>query len=169
MHKLPGKCSLFHIWMQNSLEIPAFPALHGELLVKSSNFYEIPGEILRNSELELDTVTWCRPNFQRNSKCNSYGADGKGPWEVACLRPLELCCAQAASSETLPGQAVLYFGPSIPLGPKLLHYITLLLRINFPDYVIILYITELVSNYFLGYVICCVVTKHTMWALDYIT
>ena len=31
------------------------------------------------------------------------------------------------------------------------------------------YITELVLNYFLGYVICCVVTKHTMWASDYIT
>ena len=30
-------------------------------------------------------------------------------------------------------------------------------------------ITELASIYFLGYVLCCVVTKHTMWALDYIT
>ena len=57
----------------------------------------------------------------------------------------------------------------LPLGPKLLHYITLLFRINFPDYVIIFYITELVSNYFLGYVISCVVAEHTMWASDYIT
>ena len=57
----------------------------------------------------------------------------------------------------------------VPLGPKCLYYITLVFRINFPDYVIILYITELVSNYFLGYVICCVVTKHIMWASDYIT
>ena len=57
----------------------------------------------------------------------------------------------------------------VPLGPKLLHYIMLLFRINFLDYVIILYITELVSNYFLGYVISCVVTEHTMWASDYIT
>ena len=57
----------------------------------------------------------------------------------------------------------------IPLGPKSLHYITLLFRINFPNYVIILYIAELVSNYFLGYVISRVVTKHTMWASDYIT
>ena len=57
----------------------------------------------------------------------------------------------------------------IPLGPKLLHYITLLFRINFPDYVIIFYITELVLNYFLNYVISCVVSKYTMWTLDYIT
>ena len=58
----------------------------------------------------------------------------------------------------------------LPLGPQLLHYITLLFRINFPDYVIILYITELVLNYFLGYsVICCFVTKRTVWASDYIT
>ena len=28
------------------------------------------------------------------------------------------------------------------------------------------YITELVLNYFLGYVISCVVAKHTMWAVD---
>ena len=40
---------------------------------------------------------------------------------------------------------------------------------NFPDYVIFFYMTELVSNYLLGYVISCVVTKHTMWAVDYIT
>ena len=32
-----------------------------------------------------------------------------------------------------------------------------------------LYIAELVVNYFLGYVISCVVTEHTMWASDYIT
>ena len=50
-------------------------------------------------------------------------------------------------------------GPRIPLGPKLLHYITLLFRINFPDYVMIFYITELVSNYFLGDVISGVVSK----------
>ena len=35
----------------------------------------------------------------------------------------------------------------LPLGPKLLHYITLLFRIEFPDYVITLYITDLVSNF----------------------
>ena len=58
---------------------------------------------------------------------------------------------------------------SVPLGPKLLHYITLLFRIIFPDYVIILYITESVSNYFPGYVISYVVVKHTVWASDYIT
>ena len=57
----------------------------------------------------------------------------------------------------------------LPLGPKLLHYITLFFRINFPDYVIFVYITELVSNYFLGYVISCVVLEYTMWTLDYIT
>ena len=33
---------------------------------------------------------------------------------------------------------------------------------NFPDYVIIFYIAELVSNYFLRCVLSCVVTKHTM-------
>ena len=55
------------------------------------------------------------------------------------------------------------------LGPKLLHYITLLFRINLPDYVIIFYITELVLNYFLGYVISCVVAKHIVWTSDYIT
>ena len=57
----------------------------------------------------------------------------------------------------------------LPLGPKLLHYITLLFRINFPDYVIIFYITELVLNSFLDYVISGVVSKYTMWTLDYIT
>ena len=60
-------------------------------------------------------------------------------------------------------------GGGVPLGPKLLHYITLLFRIIFPDYVIIFYITELVSNYFLGYVISGVVSKYTPWTLDYIT
>ena len=39
----------------------------------------------------------------------------------------------------------------------------------FPDHVIVLYITELVSNYFLGSVISCVVAKHTMWTSAYIT
>ena len=52
---------------------------------------------------------------------------------------------------------------------KVLHYITLLFWINFPDYVIIFHITDLVLNYFLGYVISCVVTEHSMWASDYIT
>ena len=61
------------------------------------------------------------------------------------------------------------FSHNLLSGPKLLHYITLLFRIHFPDYVIILYITEQFSNYFLGYVICCVVAKHTMLAPDYIT
>ena len=62
-----------------------------------------------------------------------------------------------------------FFKVGLPLGPKLLHYITLFFQINFPDYVIIFYITELVSSYFLGDIISCVVTKHTMWAMDYIT
>ena len=56
----------------------------------------------------------------------------------------------------------------MPLGPRLLHYITLLFQSSFPDYVIFLYITELVSKYFLGYVISGVVGKHTMWTSDYI-
>ena len=56
----------------------------------------------------------------------------------------------------------------IPLRPKLLHYITLLFRINFPDYVRLFYFTELVSNYFLGYVISYVVAEHTIWTWDYI-
>ena len=58
----------------------------------------------------------------------------------------------------------------LPLGPKLLHYITLLFRINFLDYVILFYITELVSKYFLGYVISCVVFKvnHMDIGLHYI-
>ena len=57
----------------------------------------------------------------------------------------------------------------INLGPKLLHYITLLFRNNIPDYVIIFYVTELVLNSFLDYVISGVVSKYTMWTLDYIT
>ena len=60
----------------------------------------------------------------------------------------------------------------LPFGPKLLHYITLLFRIIFPDYVKFfteLKKIELVSNYFLGCVISCVVTKHTMWTSVYIT
>ena len=49
-----AKCSFFFTpECTISLEIPALPALHSELLVK---FHEIPGEILRNSELELDSV-----------------------------------------------------------------------------------------------------------------
>ena len=39
---------------------------------------------------------------------------------------------------------------------------------NFPDYVIIFYIAELVSNYFLGYVNSCVVSEHAIWGSDYI-
>ena len=58
---------------------------------------------------------------------------------------------------------------SIPLGPKLLHHITLSFRIDFPDDAIILYIAEFVSNSFLDYVISCVVARHTMWASDFIT
>ena len=42
---------------------------------------------------------------------------------------------------------------AVPLGPKLLHYITLSLWINFPDSVIIICITKVVSKYFLGFVI----------------
>ena len=57
----------------------------------------------------------------------------------------------------------------VPLRPKLLHYIPLVFRIDFPNYVINLYITELVSDYFLGHVISGVVGKHTMWTSDYIT
>ena len=57
----------------------------------------------------------------------------------------------------------------IPLGPKLLHYITLCFRINLPDHVINVYIAELVSTYFPSYVLSCVVAKHTMWTSDYIT
>ena len=56
-----------------------------------------------------------------------------------------------------------------PLGPKLLHYITLLSRITLPDHVVILYIAELVLNYFLRYVISCAVAKHTMCTLNHIT
>ena len=67
------------------------------------------------------------------------------------------------------GRSELAKSPELPLGPKLSHYITLLFRINFPGHVITFYIAELVSNCFLGYVISCVVTKHTMWASDYIT
>ena len=47
---------------------------------------------------------------------------------------------------------------SLTMGPKLFHYITLLFRMSFSDYVLILCIAELVLNYFLGYVIflrCC--------------
>ena len=57
----------------------------------------------------------------------------------------------------------------LPLEPNLLHYITFLFRIHFSDYVIIAYITELVSNYLSGYLISCVVAKHTMWTSDCIT
>ena len=56
------------------------------------------------------------------------------------------------------------------IGAKIFsHYRTLLFQMNFPDYVLTLYIAELVSNYFLGYVISCVVAKQTMWTSDYIT
>ena len=58
----------------------------------------------------------------------------------------------------------------LPLGPKWLHYITLFFfRIHFPSYTIILYITELASNSFPGYVMSCVIAKHTMWTWYYIT
>ena len=55
----------------------------------------------------------------------------------------------------------------IPLGPKLLHYT--FSRINFPDYVIIFYITELVSKSFPSYIMSCVIAKHTMWTSDYMS
>ena len=42
---------------------------------------------------------------------------------------------------------------TMPLGPELVHFMSLLFRINFPDYVAIFHITELVSNCFLGFVI----------------
>ena len=42
-------------------------------------------------------------------------------------------------------------------------------RINIPDYVLGVYITELVLNSFSGYVTSCVVAKHTMRISDYIT
>ena len=57
----------------------------------------------------------------------------------------------------------------IPLGPKLLHYIMLLFRIDFTDYVIVFYITELVLNHLFDCVIFCVVTKHIMCVSDYTT
>ena len=42
----------------------------------------------------------------------------------------------------------------------------LLFQIKFPDFVTIFYITELVLNYFLGYVISCIDTKHIMLSVD---
>ena len=64
-----------------------------------------------------------------------------------CQGPTRIYLGPAFDYSNMPEEA-LCFGPNkeIPLGPKLLHYITLLFRINFPDYVTILYITELVSN-----------------------
>ena len=58
----------------------------------------------------------------------------------------------------------------LPLRKKWLHYITVFLQINFPDYAIILYIAELVWNYFPSYVMSCVVGKiiHVDIGLHYI-
>ena len=57
MHNLLGKCSIITLECTNSL-VPALPALSGEPLVRSRvKTCEIPGEIPRKSEIELDTVT----------------------------------------------------------------------------------------------------------------
>ena len=63
-----------------------------------------------------------------------------------------------------------YTGHLLPLGPKLLHYITLLFRIHFPDYVIIFYITELVLKLFprLYNFCCCFKVYHVDIGLHYI-
>ena len=51
----------------------------------------------------------------------------------------------------------IFRGSTLPLGPKLLHYTTLLFRTNFPHSVIMLYITELVSNFSsaMNFLCCC--------------
>ena len=56
----------------------------------------------------------------------------------------------------------------VPLGPKSFTFMTLLFQTIVPDN-ILFYIADLVSNYFLGYVISCVVAKHNMWTWDHIT
>ena len=56
--------------------------------------------------------------------------------------------------------------PSPPLGPELLHYMTILFRAIFPDYLLLFASQN--WYYFLGYVKSCVVAKHAMWTSDYI-
>ena len=109
---------------------------------------------------------------QRWAECLPASTDTKiwFPWtdfpdDVMVFYTTQLILLSVVRSPSAPN--VLQY--KIPLGPKLLHYITLLFRINFPDYVIIFYIAELVSNYFLGYVISCVVAEHTICASGYIT
>ena len=55
------------------------------------------------------------------------------------------------------------------IGPKIITLHNFILSNYFPRSCNNFYITELVSNYFLGYVISCVVAEHTMCASDYIT
>ena len=57
----------------------------------------------------------------------------------------------------------------LTIGVKIITSHNFIVSNNFPDYIIIFRIAELVSNSFLGYVISCVVAKHTMWTSDYIT
>ena len=63
--------------------------------------------------------------------------------------------------------AFLWFG--LPGRPLSIHNF-ILFRISFPDYyVIFLFIAEVVSNKFVGYVISCVAVKYTVWTSDYIS
>ena len=61
------------------------------------------------------------------------------------------------------------FRISSTIGAKMITLHNFIFLINFPDYVRIAYITELVWNYFRSCVMSCVVAKHTMWTLHYIT
>ena len=49
----------------------------------------------------------------------------------------------------------------ITIGAKIITLHNVIVSKKFSDYVIIFYITESVSNLFLGYEILCVVTKYT--------
>ena len=57
----------------------------------------------------------------------------------------------------------------LPLGPKLLHYITLLFRIKFPRVCNKCLHDRIGFELLPGYVISCVVARHTMWTSDFIT
>ena len=57
----------------------------------------------------------------------------------------------------------------LPLGPKLLHYITLFVSNEFPRLCSNCLHCRIGFELFSSYVMSCVVAKHTMWASDYIT
>ena len=62
-----------------------------------------------------------------------------------------------------------YWNSHITIGAKVITLHNFIVRIRFPDYIKICLHNRIGFGLFLGYVVSCVVAKHTMWTSDYIT